>query len=1046
MRKTSQYMRQSLRGATLLLGVWLGIGCDSQQQTSVPSDEPVGSAMSKHEEGFKKFKANAVQDPQTGLYIVDGDVPVRSLEEMREYYDSLQLPSNALSLRRAGVYWDASERRQLTYCIEKSVFENDHYNKVVWAMKEAAKQWEETLDVDFTHIQSEDATCSAFNGNVMFGVSRHTSFGGMINAAAFAFYPDFMRINRTLMITRFGLDNDHYDLTDTLRHELGHILGFQHEHLRPESGASSDCSTEPDLWFANPENLTPYDAQSVMHYNGEKCHGQSNDKLSQLDIEGAQRIYPPAARALQAKGDFNGDGLLDASWYSPGTREWVVELSRQQGGPRQVRHNVSHWGHASAAYHLRVGDFNGDGRDDWSWVSYWTDEFVVMFSNGAGGWTERRSTGSGYLVYARHFNVGDFNADGATDWAYYDGFSTFVVRLSLRNGAYWTAYNDTSGWGDWSSGQHFSTGDFNGDGATDWSWYAAWSNDFIVMLSSRDGHFSSVSNDTSGWGNWQLARHFSTGDFNGDGATDWSWYAPWSNEFIVMMSRRDGHYDAAGNNTSGWGNWSEGRFFSTGDFNGDGATDWSWYSPGTNDFIVMMSTRDGHYFATGNDTSFWGNWSAAANFLVDDLNGDGAADWTWAAPWSNGFIVMLSTGDGHFSGADIYNSPGHQPRMAADVNGDGKQDLVGFGEIGVFVSLSTGTSFTPARMWLSNFGRLTGGWDPAYHVRTLADVNGDGKQDVVGFSNWGTFVALSTGSSFASAQMWTSEFGYETSGWRVDKHPRVLADVNGDGKQDVVAFSSWATLVALSTGSSFAPAQVWISDFGYESGGWRVDKHLRVLADVNGDGKQDIVGFGDRGTQVALSTGSSFTPTQEWTPDLWHASSGWQLDLHPRVLADVNGDGKQDVVAFSSWATLVALSTGSSFAPTQVWIATYGYEYDAGGWRVDKHLRLFGDVNGDGKQDLVGLGNDGIYLSLSTGSSFTAPQWMGDAYGYDSGGWRVDQHPRMLADVNGDGRQDIVGMASYGTHVTLSNGTGYQNTEFWAEDFGMNVPAGYWQP
>jgi len=51
-----------------------------------------------------------------------------------------------------------------------------------------------------------------------------------------------------------------------------------------------------------------------------------------------------------------------------------------------------------------------------------------------------------------------------------------------------------------------------------------------------DGHFSAVETDTSGWGDWSAGKFFSTGDFNGDGKTDWSWYAPWRNRFVVMRS------------------------------------------------------------------------------------------------------------------------------------------------------------------------------------------------------------------------------------------------------------------------------------------------------------------------------------------------------------------------------------------------------------------------------------------------------------------------------------------------------------------------------
>jgi hypothetical protein len=78
------------------------------------------------------------------------------------------------------------------------------------------------------------------------------------------------------------------------------------------------------------------------------------------------------------------------------------------------------------------------------------------------------------------------------------------------------------------------------------------------------------------------------------------------------------------------------------------------------------------------------------------------------------------------------------------------------------------------------------------------------------------------------------------------------------------------------------------------------------------------------------------------------------------------------------------------------------------------------DVNGDGQADVVGFGNAGAYVSLSTGTGFSPPQLWVNNYGYDAGGWRVDQHPRIMADVNGDGQADVVGFGNAGAYVSLT--------------------------
>ena len=105
------------------------------------------------------------------------------------------------------------------------------------------------------------------------------------------------------------------------------------------------------------------------------------------------------------------------------------------------------------------------------------------------------------------------------------------------------------------------------------------------------------------------------------------------------------------------------------------------------------------------------------------------------------------------------------------------------------------------------------------HPRMMSDVNGDGMQDVVGFADNGVYVALSTGTDFGAGSYWHSNFG-ANDGWTNEKNPRMLADVNGDGMQDVVGFANAGTYVSTSISSEFGPASYWIRQFGYDQG-WR---------------------------------------------------------------------------------------------------------------------------------------------------------------------------------------------------------------------------------
>ena len=90
---------------------------------------------------------------------------------------------------------------------------------------------------------------------------------------------------------------------------------------------------------------------------------------------------------------------------------------------------------------------------------------------------------------------------------------------------------------------------------------------------------------------------------------------------------------------------------------------------------------------------------------------------------------------------------------------------------------------------------------------------------------------------------------------------------------------------------------------------------------------------------------------------------------------------------------------------------------NAGDWTSeDQYPRELADVNGDGRADIVGFGQAGVQVSLATGNGhFAAPAFELTAFGPGAGGWSTDNiYPRELADVTGNGQADIVGFSQAG--------------------------------
>lgn len=353
-------------------------------------------------------------------------------------------------------------------------------------------------------------------------------------------------------------------------------------------------------------------------------------------------------------------------------------------------------------------------------------------------------------------------------------------------------------------------------------------------------------------------------------------------------------------------------------------------------------------------------------------------------------------------------------------------------------------SFFAPKVWANDLTRQQG-W-AAEHPRLLADINGDTKQDAVGFGTDGTWIAFSNASSFDNPVLALNNFGFVAGTWRANLHVRTAGDVNGDHFDDIVGFGDAGVYRALSTGNGLGSADFVVADFGYDQG-WRNDLHVRTLADVNGDTRKDIVGFGTHGVWVSLSmsTAGDFS-APFFAVGNFGTNQGWNNAEHVRTLADVNGDTKQDIVGFGDHGVWVSFSNGNGFDAPQFMMAEFALF--AGGWRVDRHPRMMADVNKDGYADVVGFGYDGVWISHSTGTGFTAPHFAIADFGYNQG-WRVgrdpvfesDGHahtdcansncgyganPRFVVDLNADGYLDVVGFGYDAIYRALGDPNGFQ--------------------
>jgi hypothetical protein len=237
-----------------------------------------------------------------------------------------------------------------------------------------------------------------------------------------------------------------------------------------------------------------------------------------------------------------------------------------------------------------------------------------------------------------------------------------------------------------------------------------------------------------------------------------------------------------------------------------------------------------------------------------------------------------------------------------------------------------------------------------------------------------------------------------------------ISDVNSDGKPDILTANSNTSSISVLLGTGTGS---FGTNTAFSTGASYSYPYEVTVGDMNGDGKPDIItsNSGNSSVSVLLGTGTgSFSAATSYSLGTY---------VYPNDLAvnDVNGDGRLDIITANnsdnSISVLLGTGTGSFGAATSYKLGTTRYPVDL----------AIGDVNSDGKPDILTANNDGdssvsVLLGTGTGS-------FGAATSYDTG---FASYPRGIAlgDVNGDDKPDIL-TANNNTNaigVLLGTGTG----------------------
>jgi len=665
--------------------------------------------------------------------------------------------------------------------------------------------------------------------------------------------------------------------------------------------------------------------------------------------------------------DVDLDGDLDVVSANRGSNNLIVWT---QGGSGAFSTVVPASGGLTAPSDVAGADLNGDGRMDLVAANTGANRLAIYFRGAAGTYpgSPSLSIGNASTGGPASVAVADLDGDGDIDIAsanqtannlsifYQTAPGTFpAIPSTILGGAGITA-----------GPVSLAVGDVDGDGRPDIACADRSGNDLTVFLQGPAGGFSGTPAFTlSGTGSPLQPAHVEIGDVNDDGALDLI-SANGGNDVSIFAYRpAQGGFATEPMVIGDDGSLAAPAWITTGDFDGDGRLDLATCNSTGNDVAVFKQLGGASYSSPSPDLVL-GNaiyTSDPQGIAIGDLDGDGDLDLVSANEGASELAIFEQQSPAVFASkpaatlGSSADTPGVHAVAAADLDGDGRLDLVsanrGGGTLSLFYQDALG-EFPEAADRVIGGGTLGSPTSLA-----TGDFDGDGRADVASANASGNNLAV-------FVQVLPNGFVGVTprilGGVATTRSPThvLAADLDADGDLDLVSANTVGNNLTLflNPGNGVFPSAPSLSIGG---AGTTPSPRALAVADLDRDGDLDIASANGGNNSVAVflqTTPGSFPAAPNLS--LTHASL-----LTPDTLAaaDVDHDGDADLVSGNTVSrnlTIFRQGNPGTFGATPMAIG------GAGATDTPRTLHVV-DLDGDGDLDLVtaepALDNVAIYFA-----------------------------------------------------------------------------------